>query len=192
MTYMPSATIAKSGFVIPARFADSEYTTQYGTLDLLRLHGEFSMFLDLVDMCDYGEAIDKIQGFTVFAPTNHAFTTLSNSALSDFTTHGNREDIAGFVGQFFVPQRSHSSQFLDRRIWASNTRGRRMLIEATQRPTFESARIVLFDLVGFDGTAHVIDDMISGPCVFCPISQASVAPRDVKEEQQDTPLSHAA
>ncbi|WP_299288946.1 fasciclin domain-containing protein [uncultured Tateyamaria sp.] len=167
-----------SGDITDRRISHSSSTPKlknagrYYALDLLRNDARFSIFIEMINACEFDENLKCLPCFTIFAPTNEAFHSFDLADLYDFINHANRQHVEHFVSQFFVPKRSHSSQFLDRRVWAINMLGRRMLVAATQRPTYENARIATFDFNCIDGSVHVINEMISGQRVYRPIHPA--------------------
>ncbi|HYD89742.1 MAG TPA: fasciclin domain-containing protein [Vitreimonas sp.] len=105
---------------------------------------------------------DKLEGagaFTVFAPSDAAFNTMSAVALDNFLRR-DRERLHIVLGYHIAAGRVAASRFADKRIRAVMQAGGDVIIDGRSGLRVNAARVIKPDLGAANGVVHGIDALL--------------------------------
>ncbi|OZJ03518.1 hypothetical protein BZG36_03420 [Bifiguratus adelaidae] len=140
----------------------------------------FSTLTSALQQVDIAKDVEEAKGITVFAPTNCAFAKLGFGTIQHlFGPHG-KEDLKKVLAYHVVPHAAYSSDLAPphggrrgikhRHLELDTWEGGHLNIDATQFGSLYlrikidcSAKVVFDDLLGSNGVAHVIDQVLIPP-----------------------------
>ncbi|MBF9252103.1 fasciclin domain-containing protein [Pontibacter sp. 172403-2] len=143
-------------------FEDIDNTEQYDALTLIKKSPNLSTFATLVDLADMESDLERIDGFTLFAPTNEAFAKVPKEKLEMLLNPENKASLMRVIQAHVLPSKVPSMQFNtsqqialseDRHIPVDVSMGGTMV-------TIGGATIVKGDIEASDGIIHVVDGVI--------------------------------
>lgn len=166
---VPVATLSVTSLVMenPVKVADMfeeiEDTEQYDVLDLARSTPNLSTFVKLIEQAGLVDDLKRIEKFTLFAPTNEAFSKIPEEKLQSLLTSDNKALLYRMLQAHIVPSEVSSAQLDD------NTRIRMsedsyVAIDSGIGGTVTTvggAQIVKSDIEASNGTIHVVDAIVT-------------------------------
>jgi uncharacterized surface protein with fasciclin (FAS1) repeats len=103
----------------------------------------------------------KIAGpFTVFAPTDEAFSRLPSGTLDNFLRPENKNELVAILTRHIVPGRISSRDLTGQKIHLKAVEGGELSIDATDGMSIDGAKVVRADITASNGIIHVIDNVM--------------------------------
>ena len=103
----------------------------------------------------------KIAGpFTVFAPSDEAFSRLPSGTLDNFLRPENKNELVAILTRHIVPGRISSRDLTGQKIHLKAVEGGELSIDATDGLSIDGAKVVHADIAASNGIIHVIDNVI--------------------------------
>lgn len=143
-------------------FEDIDDTEQYDALTLAKMNPNLSTFVKLIEQAELVDDLQRLDKFTLFAPTNEAFSKLPKEKLEMLLMSDNKAKLMQVMQAHVLPNEVSSLQLED------NTRIQ--MAGDTYIPvetginnsyvTVGGARIVKNDIEASNGVIHVIDSVI--------------------------------
>ncbi len=106
--------------------------------------------------------IDTLKGngpFTVFAPTDEAFSKLPPEALSDLLKPENKEKLTAILTYHVVPGKITSRQ-VAHISKATTVQGQSLTVDTNDGVTINDAKVIAADVEASNGIIHVIDTVL--------------------------------
>lgn len=140
----------------------------YDVVETAKKSGEFQVFTGIVAEAGLEETLKEIGHYTVFVPTDHAFSKVPKSKLDDLLKPANKEQLRSMLKNHIVPGKLTASdlRMLDQ---TRNAKGDDLKIESRAGLWINEARVVSPDLEASNGVLHGIDT------VLMPTSYAATA-----------------
>jgi uncharacterized surface protein with fasciclin (FAS1) repeats len=139
--------------------------TDLNIIDTAIQHSTFSVFSRLLE----GSLIEQklrseLSSFTLFAPANIAFTTLSTVTLQWLLEPENEQRLAEILRYHVVRGRLNIKQ-LEQLKTARTEQGQALKVDLRQTLLIDSARIIVRDIDATNGVIHGIDRLLM-PCAI--------------------------
>jgi uncharacterized surface protein with fasciclin (FAS1) repeats len=131
--------------------------------DLIALAAETGSFKTLIRALEVAELKDSLASegpFTLFAPTDDAFTKIPQATLDNLMRPENRDQLVALLKHHVLAGRVISRDFQGRRLEALPLDGGAVILDARQKPKIGPARIVRTDMLADNGIIHVIDQVL--------------------------------
>jgi uncharacterized surface protein with fasciclin (FAS1) repeats len=119
--------------------------------------GAFTVFLKAVKEAGLTQMLSGEGPFTLFAPTDDAFTKLPRGSFDVLLKASNKEKLKAFVGNHIVNGIVTAYDMRGRRREAVTIYGGTLLVDGTQGLKVENAKITRTDIAADNGVVHVID-----------------------------------
>ena len=135
----------------------------------LEASGRFNRFLSLLDVIDEDDLIPPGSQVTLLAPTDEAFSALSNEAVSMLKTRRNREVLRSLLENHVIAGRLTAAQAIAQSpirtaqgstLRAMRDEDGRLLLQFTEKDT---ATVLAADLDTTNGLVQVVDALIVPP-----------------------------
>jgi uncharacterized surface protein with fasciclin (FAS1) repeats len=123
---------------------------------------QFSTLVDLVGTADLVETLQGDGPFTVFAPTNDAFTALTKGTLDTLAAEENREALVQILTYHVVPGAVRSGDLEDG-MTVETVEGSTVTIGTADGVTVNDANVVTPDIEASNGVIHAIDMVLMPP-----------------------------
>lgn len=98
--------------------------------------------------------------FTVFAPTDEAFSKLPAGTVEDLLKPENKEKLVAVLTYHVVPGKVMSTDIAGKKLDAKTVQGGDLMIDAMDGVKVNDANVVKADIMGSNGVIHVIDTVI--------------------------------
>jgi len=119
----------------------------------------FHIFAEALRSSDYFETLQGDGPFTVFAPTDAAFSAMSPVTLDGFL-HRDRDKLHQVLGYHFALGRVSAARFAGKRIRATMRTGGEVIVDGRAELKANSARVIKPDLEAGNGIVHGIDALL--------------------------------
>lgn len=119
----------------------------------------FYIFAAALRSSDYIDALEGEGPFTVFAPTDAAFSVMSPVVLDGFL-HREPEKLHQVLGYHFASGRVAAARFAGKRIRATMQAAGDVIIDGRNGLKANSARVMKPDLEAANGVVHGIDSLL--------------------------------
>ena len=136
------------------------------TPDLGEIAASDPTFSTLVAALGAAGLVDTLKGpgpFTVFAPTNAAFTALPAGTLESLLRPENRARLTNILTYHVVPGMITSNELIGQRLNVATLQGQSLRIDAMNKlgtVRVNDARVIQADIIGSNGVIHVIDKVL--------------------------------
>ena len=134
-------------------------TTSYNLIDTALKVRESSTFAIALSAADLVEVLESEGPFTVFAPTDEAFSKIPLEVLDDLLEPQNRDRLASILTYHVVPGRLTAREVANRE-FVTSVLGQRLTIERTDGLRVNKAVVLTPDLEASNGIIHVIDSVL--------------------------------
>jgi transforming growth factor-beta-induced protein len=125
--------------------------------------GTFKTLLAAVKAGGLAETLSGEGPFTVFAPSDEAFSKIPEATLKDLLKPENKDKLVAILTYHVVPGRVFSEGALEAKS-AKTVQGSTVSIKANDKGAFvENAKIIATDINAANGVIHVIDTVIMPP-----------------------------
>jgi uncharacterized surface protein with fasciclin (FAS1) repeats len=131
--------------------------------DIVDTAASNDQFSTLVAAVKAAGLVDTLKGdgpFTVFAPTNEAFSMLPAGTVENLLKPENKDQLVAILTYHVVPGKVMSGDLAGKRIQAATVQGTVVDIDATDGVTVNKANVTAADIETDNGVIHVIDQVI--------------------------------
>ncbi len=131
--------------------------------NLVDLAAEIGSFKTLIRALEIAELKDDLAGegpYTLFAPTDDAFTKIPAATLENLLKPENRPKLVMLLKHHVLSGNVVSREWSNRRMEAVPLAGAPVILDARKQPKIGPARIVRSDMIGDNGVMHVIDTVL--------------------------------
>lgn len=134
--------------------------------DIVELAVETDILATLVAAVKAGDLVGTLQGdgpFTVFAPTNEAFSKLPAGTLESLLKPENKDQLVSILTYHVVPGKVMSSDLSDG-LTAATVNGSEVSFKINDAGvSVNQAKVIKADIEAENGVVHVIDQVILPP-----------------------------
>jgi len=148
----PVATLVAAAFAAPAQAK--------GMIDTIQDSGTFNTFTGSLKAVGAAELLAGPGPFTIFAPTDDAFTKIPRENLERLLRPENRDTLRKIILSHIVAGRVTARDVLGKRLEAATMNGTSVLIDATKGILVDDAKVVRADVPADNGIVHFIDTVI--------------------------------
>ncbi|HEU4767805.1 MAG TPA: fasciclin domain-containing protein [Pyrinomonadaceae bacterium] len=133
--------------------------TQYNLIDTALRVREFSTLATALAATDMVDILETEGPFTVFAPTDDAFSKMPAEMLDDLLEPENRDRLTSILNYHVVPGRltAHEVANLE---FVTSVLGQRLTIERKNGLKVNEAAVVTPDVEASNGIIHIIDAVL--------------------------------
>jgi len=137
--------------------------------------GRFTKFIAAVKAAGLTEKLQGEGPFTIFAPTDEAFSKLEKGTLADLMQPANQARLAGLLGNHVVPGKLSAEAV--KTMKATNVGGRDLELKvAEDHWRVDGAKVIGEELQAGNGVIHAIDTVLMPPA---PVEHSEkAAPKD--------------
>lgn len=143
-------------------FSDIDDTEQYDALTLAKKSPNLSTFVTLIEKAELVDDLERVEKFTLFAPTNAAFAKLPKEKLEMLLMPDNKAKLMQVLQAHVLPTEVSSLQLQNNtRIQMSNDSY--IPVESGMNGTdirIGGAQVVRSNIEASNGTIHVLDSVI--------------------------------
>jgi uncharacterized surface protein with fasciclin (FAS1) repeats len=125
--------------------------------------GQFQTLVAAVQAAGLAPTLMGDGPFTVFAPTDAAFSRLPGGTVENLLRPENRSQLARILSYHVVSGRVTSDQLAGRQIRPATVAGPTVAVDGRDGVTVNNARVVQADVRASNGVIHVIDRVLMPP-----------------------------
>lgn len=150
------------GSVLLAGSATASYAGGYpkDIVDTAAAAGTFNTLVAAVQAADLVETLKSEGPFTVFAPTDEAFSKLPAGTVENLLKPENKDQLVSILTYHVVPGKVMSSDIAGKSLSVATVEGGEVTVNATDGVQINDARVVQADIEARNGVIHVIDTVI--------------------------------
>ncbi|MDX2222217.1 MAG: fasciclin domain-containing protein [Rhodospirillaceae bacterium] len=147
-------------------------------VDLAAETGSFKTLIRALEVAELKDSLVNEGPFTLFAPTDDAFTKIPQATLDNLMRPENRDQLVMLLKHHVLAGRVISRDYAGRRLEALPLDGGAVILDARQKPKIGPARIVRADMLADNGIVHVIDQVLVPASFAEDPAMADGAPRE--------------
>ncbi|MEO1193516.1 MAG: fasciclin domain-containing protein [Pseudomonadota bacterium] len=133
-------------------------------VDIAAGNDDFSTLVAAVQAAGLVDTLKSEGPFTVFAPTNEAFSKLPAGTVESLLEPANKDQLVAVLTYHVVPGKVMAGDIAGKMVDATTAQGATAKIDATgSAPTINQANIIATDIEADNGVIHVIDAVILPP-----------------------------
>lgn len=147
---------------IDQMFESVDDTEQYDALELAKMEPNLSTFVTLVEQSGFKADLDRLDEFTLLAPTNEAFAKLGKDKLEALVLPDNQAILKSVLQAHVLPNKIASTQFENNSIIEVGENSH-IPVEVGVNNTdirIGGAHLVKSNIEASNGMIHVIDNVI--------------------------------
>ena len=129
-------------------------------VDIAVSKDEFSTLVGAIQAAGLVGTLKSDGPFTVFAPTNSAFSKLPASTVNQLLKPANKDQLVSILSYHVVPGAITSGQLAGRRRSVQTLQGSSVRIDGTNGVGVDGANVLVADVVASNGIIHVIDSVL--------------------------------
>jgi uncharacterized surface protein with fasciclin (FAS1) repeats len=130
-------------------------------VDTAAAAGKFETLLTAVKAAGLYETLENDGPFTVFAPTDDAFSKLPSGQLDELLRPENRDQLASILKYHVVPGTVMAADLSGKTMTGATLEGETLSIDlAGSAPKIQGAAIVQSDVTAKNGVIHIIDTVL--------------------------------
>ncbi|MBM3512773.1 MAG: fasciclin domain-containing protein [Alphaproteobacteria bacterium] len=122
--------------------------------------GSFKTLIRALEVADLKESLSAEGPYTLFAPTDDAFTQIPAATLENLMRPENRPQLVMLLKHHVLSGNVVSREWSNRKMEAVPLAGKPVILDARKQPKIGPARIVRTDMIGDNGVMHVIDTVL--------------------------------
>lgn len=122
--------------------------------------GSFKTLLRALEVAELKESLAVEGPYTLFAPTDDAFTKIPSATLENLMRYENRPKLVMLLKHHVMSGTVVSREWSNRKMEAVPLAGKPVILDARKQPKIGPARIVRSDMIGDNGIMHVIDTVL--------------------------------
>ncbi len=153
-------TLSLIATMIAFMIAFSGAASARNIIETMRDSSSFRQFMKAVDVAGLGPALSAEGPFTIFVPTDEAFSKIPKAALNDLLQPHNKEKLTKFLRHHVLKGLVVSRDFLGRRLEAIPLDGEALLLDARTQQKIGGAKILRTDMLATNGVIHIIDAVL--------------------------------
>lgn len=131
--------------------------------DLVETAANAGQFNTLVAALEAASLVEALRGegpFTVFAPTDEAFSALPEGTLEELLLPENSERLSAILMYHVISGRVMSGDISGRQITVESLSGANLEIDAASGVNVQGANVISADIEADNGVIHVIDQVL--------------------------------
>ena len=121
---------------------------------------DFNTLVAAVQAAGLVETLKGDGPFTVFAPTDKAFSELPPGTVENLLKPENRDQLVAVLTYHVVPGKVMSGDIAGKNLEAATVQGQNVAINATSGVKVNGANVIAADVEASNGVIHVIDKVI--------------------------------
>jgi uncharacterized surface protein with fasciclin (FAS1) repeats len=129
-------------------------------VDIAAEIGSFKTLLRALEVAELKDSLVSDGPYTLFAPTDDAFTKIPAATLENLMRLENRPKLVMLLKHHVLPGNVVSRDWTNRKMDAVPLAGQPVIVDARKQPRIGPARIVRTDMIGDNGVMHVIDTVL--------------------------------
>ena len=122
--------------------------------------GKFGTLVAAVKAAGLVETLKGAGPFTVFAPTDDAFSKLPKGTVEDLLKPENKAQLVSILTYHVLPSKVMAADIAGRKIGAKTVQGTDVAVDATSGVKINTATVVTADIAATNGVIHVIDTVL--------------------------------
>ncbi|MCC9168511.1 fasciclin domain-containing protein [Pontibacter harenae] len=146
-------------------FENIDDTEKYDAFELAKKSPNLSTFVTLIKQANLVSDLERLEEYTLFAPTNEAFANMPEGRLEMLLQPDNKAQLMQFMQHYILPSEVSSAQFNStQRISLSENGERYIPVDVRMNGTVTTiggAQIIKSDIQASNGRIHVIDGIIT-------------------------------
>lgn len=162
LTLLSLTALLSAGFLTSALAEKPEKyvkTTAASTVvEIAAGNKDFSTLVAAVKAAGLAETLSGEGPFTVFAPTNEAFSKLPKGTVEELLKPENKAKLTGILTYHVVPGKVMAADVKAGKV--KTVQGGELEIAVKDGVTVNGAKVVKTDIVGRNGVIHVIDTVV--------------------------------
>ncbi|WP_162427419.1 fasciclin domain-containing protein [Pontibacter pudoricolor] len=136
-------------------------TESQNLMDLAKQSPNLSTFAQLMETAGLADDLQADGSYTLFAPTNEAFSKLSKEELENLLLPQNKNKLSEILMVHILPNEVVSTSFKEtQRITLDNNRYIPISTQTGNQVTIGGAHIIVPDVEASNGVIHVVDNVI--------------------------------
>ena len=133
-------------------------------VDVAASDGRFDTLVKAVQAADLAETLGGDGPFTVFAPTDEAFSKLPDGTLESLLKPENKDKLTAILTYHVLATKVMAGDIAGKQVDAETVNGTDLSIDATGGGvTAGGAEVVIPDVAASNGVIHVVDSVILPP-----------------------------
>lgn len=133
--------------------------TQLDIIDTALTAGNFSTLAAALGAAGLIEILKGDGPFTVFAPTDEAFSKIAPETLSELLQPENKATLTAILTYHVVSGRVTADEVMDREL-ATSLQGQSLKISTTDGLKINDAKVLTSDVQATNGVIHIIDGVL--------------------------------
>lgn len=130
-------------------------------LDVAAQSGDFSILIAALTAADLVETLQGPGPFTIFAPTDAAFSALPAGMVADLLLPQNKDQLTAILTLHVVPGAVTSAQLAGTQFSMATLNGTNLQIDGRDGIRIGTALVTKTDLVASNGIIHAIDSLLA-------------------------------
>lgn len=122
--------------------------------------GMFNTLVAAVQAADLVEVLKSDGPFTVFAPTDEAFSRLPAGTVENLLKPENKEQLIAVLTYHVVPGKIMSGDIAGQSLAVESVQGSSLQVNATDGVKVDEATVITADIEADNGVIHVIDTVV--------------------------------
>ena len=122
--------------------------------------GAFSTLVAAVQAADLVDTLKSEGPFTVFAPTDEAFSALPAGTVENLLKPENKDQLIAVLTYHVIPGKVMSADIAGKTLEVDSVQGSAISVNATNGVMVDNANVVTADIETSNGVIHVIDSVI--------------------------------
>lgn len=135
-------------------------TEKLNLIETIAKNEKFSTFSRVLNSSGAAELLNGEGDFTVFAPTNEAFTKIPEITAGELFKAENKEQLKNLLAYHFIPGKVMSKQLAELKTTKSVT-GQELSIDTAEGTKINGARMQARNMEATNGVIHSIDTVLA-------------------------------
>ena len=136
------------------------YGTKKDIVDTAASNGSFNTLVAAVTTAGLVDTLKGPGPFTVFAPTDEAFSKLPAGTVEMLLEPANRDKLIAILTYHVVPGRIMSADIAGKKANVKTVQGQNIAVDAMDGVRVDAATVTVADVEASNGVIHVIDTVI--------------------------------
>lgn len=129
-------------------------------VDIAAKNGNFNTLVAAVQAAGLEDTLRGDGPFTVFAPTDAAFSALPSGTVEDLLKPENKAKLVSILTYHVVPGAVTSDQLAGQRMDVATVNGKTVHIDGRSGVKVNKAKVTTADIAASNGVIHVIDSVL--------------------------------
>jgi len=119
-----------------------------------------TLLVAAVEAAGLGDTLKGDGPFTVFAPTDDAFSALPEGTVEKLLLPANKDQLTAVLTYHVLPGKVMSSDIAGKTLEAATVNGASLSVDATDGVMVDQAKVISADIAASNGVIHVIDSVL--------------------------------